>query len=368
MNNMNNINNSFFSVLVLAYFIIYGNIELLFFILNKAYRAYRAFTEKDESDKIKSVDDSEKENNRDNKYENKYLAEIRKMNKEYEFTYNELKYESDNSKLIYNKLKDLLEKSIVEATNELEKSITSQEPNIEIKQKLQEKLNELNDQLKNESELKDKSNKQARQETINKHLEKLNSCYIIEKTPLGNVLMIYDASKESFKYYSDSTIPYRYLETVGRKYVKTFLCRPVFIDMEEELRICEERWNKEQKEKEKEESENRLNCDNNKSETSSNNVQKKKNVFAKFKSYNKDAQYGHVNTGAPPKNSVPNVNTKLTEAQENEKVLLKEKANRYTYDGKFANFNFLKKVERKVVDKKYGTSYADFKRMYKSNN
>jgi hypothetical protein len=28
-----------------------------------------------------------------------------------------------------------------------------------------------------------------------------------------------------------------------------------------------------------------------------------------------------------------------------------------------ANFSFLKKVERKVVDKKYGLTFADFKRM-----
>ena len=83
-------------------------------------------------------------------------------------------------------------------------------------------------------------------------------------------------------------------------------------------------------------------------------------LFAKFKTYNKDAASGRVNTGAPPKNSIPN--NKLTKEQENEKILLKEKANRYTYEGKLANFSFLKKVERKVVDKKYGLSFADFKK------
>ena len=93
-------------------------------------------------------------------------------------------------------------------------------------------------------------------------------------------------------------------------------------------------------------------------------LEEKKNVFAKFKTYNKDAASGRVNTGAPPKNSIPN--NKLTKEQENEKILLKEKANRYTYEGKLANFSFLKKVERKVVDKKYGLSFADFKKMYKN--
>jgi hypothetical protein len=47
----------------------------------------------------------------------------------------------------------------------------------------------------------------------------------------------------------------------------------------------------------------------------------------------------------------------------NEKVLLKENANRYSYEGKLSNFNFLKKVDRKVVDKKYGMTFADFKRL-----
>ena len=55
-------------------------------------------------------------------------------------------------------------------------------------------------------------------------------------------------------------------------------------------------------------------------------------------------------------------NKKLTQAQENEKVLLKQKANRYTYEGKMANFSFIKKIDRKVVDKKFAMSFADFKK------
>ena len=85
---------------------------------------------------------------------------------------------------------------------------------------------------------------------------------------------------------------------------------------------------------------------------------KKKNK--KFKSYNKESGTGHVNTGAPPKNSIPN--KKLTSQQENEKTLLKDKANRYTYEGKIANFSFIKKIDRKVVDKKFNMSFADFKK------
>ena len=202
--------------------------------------------------------------------------------------------------------------------------------------------------------------KQANEFIIKQRLDKLKNCYIIENTPLGNVLMLYDNERGTFKFYSDNTIPYRYLETVGRKYVKQFNCRPIFVDMEEEIRLAEDRWEKDRKEKEeKEENEKRKNEENIKNNLP---VQEKKNVFAKFKSYNKEAGTGHVNISAPPKNSIP---SKLTEKQENEKVILKEKANRYTYEGKFANFNFLKKIERKVTDKKYALSFADFKKLQK---
>lgn len=63
----------------------------------------------------------------------------------------------------------------------------------------------------------------------------------------------------------------------------------------------------------------------------------------------------------PPKNSIPSKS--LTENKENEKVLLKEKANCYKYEGKMSNFSFLKKVEKKVFNKKLGISFAEFKKM-----
>jgi hypothetical protein len=46
-------------------------------------------------------------------------------------------------------------------------------------------------------------------------------------------------------------------------------------------------------------------------------------------------------------------------------ILLKERANRYTYEGKFANFNFLQKIEKKIFNKKLGLSFAEFKKLGK---
>ena len=107
----------------------------------------------------------------------------------------------------------------------------------------------------------------------------------------------------------------------------------------------------------------------------------KRNVFTKFKSYNKEAGTGRVNTAAPPKNSIPhnsnigsvgnvnnvgNVNSVGNVGNgsgDNDKVLLKENSNRYTCIGRVANFSILKKIDRKNVDKKYAMTFADFKKL-----
>jgi hypothetical protein len=175
--------------------------------------------------------------------------------------------------------------------------------------------------------------------------------------------MIYNNVRGTFDYYSDSNIPYRFLETVGRKYVITFNCRPIFIDMEEELKLYElklkakEEREKEEKEREQKEKEDTKNDTKNYTKNDT-----KKNVFAKFKSYNREAGSGKVNTAAPPKNSIPNIKT-TDDTKKNEKMILKENANRYTCEGRFSNFNILQKVDRKKVDKKYSTTFADFKKM-----
>ena len=88
---------------------------------------------------------------------------------------------------------------------------------------------------------------------------------------------------------------------------------------------------------------------------------KKKSVFAKFKSYNTESGTGRVNTGAPSKNNIQSTNTN----NRNEKVILKENANRYSYQGKINNFSILIKVDKKLVNKKYKMSFADFKKQMK---
>jgi hypothetical protein len=197
---------------------------------------------------------------------------------------------------------------------------------------------------------------------IKEMLDGLKNNFVFEKTPLGNVIMYWNNSRESFEFYSDNTIPYRYLETVGRKYVKTFNCRQIYVDMEFELSEFERKQKEKQDLEElkllEEKKKTELELEQNTSFNSTSNLGKK-DVFAKFKNYNKESGTGKVNRGvAPPKNSIPNNNVKKGD----EKVILKENANRYTCEGKIANFSFLKKPDRKVVDKKYAMSFADYKK------
>ena len=312
------------------------------------------------------------------KYEDKFLTDIRKMEKDYIFDEYENQLLEEKTTFFLNKIVETRENKMEEFTNKLdeiefqyrildrEEECLFFDDELTKKDKIENLLNEKARTIRQIKELeatidseKDKEEAilQARNFIINKRIEKIENCFIIEATPQGNVLMIYDNKRNSFKFYSDNTIPYRYLEVVGRKYVKMFNCRPLYVDMEEELNLAEEKWEKEREQKEEKEEQERK-----KKEEEKLVSVEKKNVFAKFKSYNKEGASGRVNIGVPPKNSIP-----MTKEQENEKIVLKEKANRYTYEGKMVNFSFLKKVERKVVDKKYGLSFTDFKKMQNSS-
>jgi hypothetical protein len=399
-----NIENVFITLYVLWHFNNYGTPKYLYLLCQKFYFLLQKYHQFWNPDYFVIEDKKETEAIVQNptpkpvvKYEDKYLEEIRKMSKEYNFT-------DEEQKIKIQKFEQIIDTIVKEKREKMtEYEIKIKNINLKIKdykdsddvmclindnedddmdfslclskedviKKLEKELDLVEQeyvQLKLELDTEDGYDKLRKEVEVSaydfivqEHLKRLKNCYIMENTPQGNVLLIYDLDRGSFKYYSDNTIPYRYLETVGRKYVKQFNCRPIFVDMEEELRLAEEKWAKEQEKErlEKEEKETRL-----KEElVSSKKTVEKKNVFAKFKSYNKEAGTGKVSSAAPPKNSIPNL--KISEKQENEKVLLKEKANRYTYEGKMANFSFIKKVDRKIVDKKYAMSFADFKKMQK---
>ena len=192
-------------------------------------------------------------------------------------------------------------------------------------------------------------------------IESLKNSIVVEHTPLGNVAMHYDIKREAFVYYSDSVMPYRYLEVVARKYVITFHCKRVFIDMEDEINKAktkiEEQKNAKKLEEEQAQAEKQKQQEND-SSVELKDEPKKKNVFANFKTYNKNTTKDSSNKPTTGNSTATNSDNKKTED-----LILKENANHYTCDGRYSNFLVLQKVDKTLVDKRLKMSFADFKKM-----
>jgi hypothetical protein len=219
---------------------------------------------------------------------------------------------------------------------------------IDIRKAAEEEYEEFSNMTFSEEEAREA----ARKFVLDEKLDGFINNYVIEMTPQGNVYMRFNNSKKSFEYFSNNTIPYRYLEPVGRKYVLTYFCKPLFIDIEEELKRAQTKKDalKEENDNKKEEKENK---------------KEGKDIFTRLKSYNNDSS-SHMknkNRNQPSAPLPPQIKANLPNVNSSEKMLLKENANRYTWEGRMANISFLKKVDKKMVDKNYEMSFADFKKM-----
>jgi hypothetical protein len=259
-------------------------------------------------------------------YEQRYLEKVRLIPNKYVFTPSETQIMNDKLQEIY-----IEQKNIQNKLNHLQIEKTGEE-----------EITDLQKQILTPDDITEK----ARAYVINARLNTLINNVIMENTPLGNVIMMYDNNRETFNFYSDNMIPYRFLETVARKYVITYNCRPLYIDMEEELKIYEKKM------LEHEESEKKNN-------DLAQPTEPKKNVFAKFKSYNTEGKSGHVGKVPGPQNSVQNKDT--GDKHKNRKILLKDNANRYSCQGKIHNFSIIKRPEKKLLSKKLAMTFATFK-------
>ena len=109
---------------------------------------------------------------------------------------------------------------------------------------------------------------------------KLLDVVLMETTPNGDVVMSYEYDKEvpdrsKFVYYSNSkTVPYKYLDTVARKYVYVNKCPEIYVYIKDELMKA----NKKIEEYKKREEERN-------STENSQTVQSKNDIFATFKNY-----------------------------------------------------------------------------------
>jgi len=189
----------------------------------------------------------------------------------------------------------------------------------------------------------------------NEVLDTFTNKIIIEYTPLGNVLMYWDNKRGSFTYYSNNVIPYKFLETVAMKYVVQNNCKKIYIDMEEEIRKAEKKME-----------ENSIKEETKLENDKKNAVVEKRNVFAKMKSYNRDTVKSNA-VVLDPKNAGKTGNTSNTNTNVNtksdKKYILKDNSNRYSYEGKITNFQFLKKVDKSLVDKNYCMTFSEFKKL-----
>lgn len=143
-------------------------------------------------------------------------------------------------------------------------------------------------------------------ETTKEQLEnKLNGTKIHEITPKGDVIMYYDTALESFVYYcDDKSIPYKYLETVARKYSLDNDCLEIFVNMYDELKKGIERQKDAKIKKCMEDAKRKESIEESK--------QRNGDVFAAFKQYNK---------------------TNPKEMIKQRRYITKENANRYSYRG-----------------------------------
>jgi len=156
-------------------------------------------------------------------------------------------------------------------------------------------------------------------------VKSLKTSVLFETTPKGNVIMYYDYDKESFIYYCDNKkdISYLYLEVVVRKYALTFKCKKIVVDIKKELKNAREKKDV-------------IKTDTKKPVTD--------DIFAAFKSYNRKG------TGGSTKNI-------------NKKFILREQANRYTYNGKISDYDFIQKNEYKTDDSEDKMDYQTFKKL-----
>ena len=186
----------------------------------------------------------------------------------------------------------------------------------------------------------------------NEDLVSLKDNFIEENTPRGIIYMAYDNSIESYIYYSKTKdIPYKYLETVSRKYVIDNKCLNIYVDYKEEYIQGLNKY-KQRLQERKELIENKIKHQEQK--LHEDNVEnKKKNIFANFKSYNKQDKSTKNNSDTTTK-----------------EYILTENSNHYKYKGNLDDYEKLlkEKVSQETVLKEYEQiDFKAYKNMIKKN-
>ena len=146
--------------------------------------------------------------------------------------------------------------------------------------------------------------------------------YITDNTPEGYVFMRYNIDEEGFEYWCDNkNIKFKYLETVARKYISSYLCKSIYKDRNKEDEKEEEVKEEEEKEEEEEEDD----------------------VFVK------------------PKIRKDNNNN-------NKRAISNVISNKYIYKGNINELRIFKKKKETEKDVKKKMSFSDYKRLFLSSS
>ena len=165
--------------------------------------------------------------------------------------------------------------------------------------------------------------------------------------------MCYDHSNNRFDYYArTSSIPYRFLDTVCRKFVIEYRCTRLYCNIETDVQNI-----KEEKEEElrviKEKTENEVENEDKNEVENETEIKKPNSVFASFKSYNSKKNSGGVSVNA---NSTINKQPTLDDND----VILKDRINSYRFAGKIHEFVDLEEETKSTEIK---IDFATFKQM-----
>ena len=155
-------------------------------------------------------------------------------------------------------------------------------------------------------------------------IKRLEDCIVLENTPVGMIYMIYKDNE--FGYYSNTNVNYNILDTVCRKFVKTFQCVSLYNKLEEH-----DKKNNKTDDKTDNLTSNETNTNTN-TNTNTTNKKKKSHLFANFKKPN------------APKTIKKNMNV-------------------FRKLGSLQEFKILKNTSSKKIHSIKNITFADFKNM-----
>ena len=174
----------------------------------------------------------------------------------------------------------------------------------------------------------------------------------------GDVIMCYDHATFSFAYYGrTANIPYKYLETISRKYmIETNAPREIHVDIRDEYKKAKERT---------------IPAPAPANTNAADPATDDGNVFVKLKSYNTVSNLNiHTTTNDTNEKTHKFVTPPGTATESNASTsssstkIIREKANRYSYRGKIQDFDENHKIPSAVGTATDATTAADVVKAY----